>query len=672
MHAGVEVPTYAHDDYNTMLVTRPRDGVVLVTLNRESRMNAITFEMFDEMHTLCDRLQKDDQARCVIITGKGRGFCAGLDLDEAAVLPDMTSHEMMLGQQSWAGAFMKWHELPQPVIAAVNGAAAGGGLSLALCADMRIASPEARFNAAFVRIGLSAGDVGSSWSLPRVVGLGHAAEIMLTGRFVDAEEAEKIGLVNRVVPAEELLDAAFEVAAQIASNTPFGVTLTKRVLNANVDAGSLTQAVEVENRGQTLATRGADFARGAAGVPREARADVHRHAEPGSGHAHHRHRDAGHLGARDGGGRRRGGRRRARRGLGARALQPLGDHHGRGDGEPHVALPHRHRRSRTASGAARSRSRPRRATSTSSPDGRFVLGLGNGTRRMISDWHGLDPDAPAVRMEELGAAAAPAVAPARGADRPRGPLLPAALHAHRRRRAAAARAHPDLHRRRQPAHGRDGGPGRRRSARPHAVHAGLRRPTSCVPAIEKGAAQDRPRPARGRGRQLWSSPSVHEDAERARREVAAQIAFYSSAKTYAPLLESQRLRRRRRGDPGGLRRRRPGRRWSPPSRPRWSTRWRWPGRRSDVRAAATPLRRPARPRVLYAPSFRLSNERVTETALGLIAAAARPRPPRPDFTAASAAERPGGSGRSLADKPHGVDAKGPWAPAPISTRRSRA
>lgn len=260
MHAGVEVPTYAHDDYNTMLVTRPRDGVVLVTLNRESRMNAITFEMFDEMHTLCDRLQKDDQARCVIITGKGRGFCAGLDLDEAAVLPDMTSHEMMLGQQSWAGAFMKWHELPQPVIAAVNGAAAGGGLSLALCADLRIASPEARFNAAFVRIGLSAGDVGSSWSLPRVVGLGHAAEIMLTGRFVHAEEAEKIGLVNRVVPAEELLDAAFEVASQIASNTPFGVTLTKRILNANVDAGSLTQAVELENRGQTLATRGADFA----------------------------------------------------------------------------------------------------------------------------------------------------------------------------------------------------------------------------------------------------------------------------------------------------------------------------------------------------------------------------------------------------------------------------
>jgi len=110
-----------------------------------------------------------------------------------------------------------------------------------------------------VRIGLSAGDVGVSWSLPRVVGMGHAAEIMLTGRFVGAEEAERIGLVNKVVPEDQLLDAAYEIADQIAAISPFGVTLTKRVLNANVDAGSLSQAVEVENRGQTLATRGTDF-----------------------------------------------------------------------------------------------------------------------------------------------------------------------------------------------------------------------------------------------------------------------------------------------------------------------------------------------------------------------------------------------------------------------------
>jgi enoyl-CoA hydratase/carnithine racemase len=246
-------------DYNTFTLEHPQDGVALLTLNRPDRLNAITFEMFDEMHEVCRELSADADTRVLIITGKGRGFCSGLDLDEALTLPDMSAHEMMLGQQHWAGAFQAFHELPQPVIAAVNGPAAGGGLGFALCADIRLASPAANFNAAFVRIGLSAGDVGVSWSLPRVVGLGHAAEIMLTGRFLDAEEAERIGLVNRVVPADKLLDECFELAALIARNSPFGVTLTKRVLNANVDAGSLSQAIEVENRGQTLATRGADF-----------------------------------------------------------------------------------------------------------------------------------------------------------------------------------------------------------------------------------------------------------------------------------------------------------------------------------------------------------------------------------------------------------------------------
>lgn len=245
--------------YNTFVVERPRDGVVLVTLDRPKQLNAITFEMFDELHELCDTLQKDREARAVILTGSGVGFCSGLDLDEAFTLPDMSPHEMMLGQQHWAGAFIKLHELPQPVIAAVNGAAAGGGLGLALAADIRVASTAARFNAAFVRIGLSAGDVGVSWSLPRTVGMSRAAEIMLTGRFVSAEEALAIGLVSRVVAPDDLLENAFDIASQIAANTPFGVTLTKRVLNANVDAGSLTQAVEVENRGQTLATRGSDF-----------------------------------------------------------------------------------------------------------------------------------------------------------------------------------------------------------------------------------------------------------------------------------------------------------------------------------------------------------------------------------------------------------------------------
>lgn len=246
-------------DYETLELTRPADGVALLTLNRPARRNAITFQMFDEMHDLLAKLRGDASVRALIVTGAGEGFCAGLDLDDAEKLPLMSANEMMAGQEHWAGAFEGFHDLPQAVIAAVNGAAAGGGLGLALAADIRIASENARFNAAFVRIGLSAGDVGVSWSLPRVVGLGRASEIMLTGDFVDAVEAERIGLVNRVVAAEELLPEALRVAGRIASNSPFGITLTKRVLMANVDAGSLRNAVEVENRGQTLATRGKDF-----------------------------------------------------------------------------------------------------------------------------------------------------------------------------------------------------------------------------------------------------------------------------------------------------------------------------------------------------------------------------------------------------------------------------
>lgn len=246
-------------DYETLELTRPRDGVALLTLNRPRRRNAITFQMFDEMHDVLGKLRGDADVRALIVTGAGEGFCAGLDLDDAEKLPLMSANEMMAGQEHWAGAFERFHDLPQAVIAAVNGAAAGGGLGLALAADIRIASDRARFNAAFVRIGLSAGDVGVSWSLPRVVGLGRAAEIMLTGDFIDAAEAERIGLVNRVVAPDQLLDEAIGVATRIASNSPFGITLTKRVLMANVDAGSLRNAVEVENRGQTLATRGNDF-----------------------------------------------------------------------------------------------------------------------------------------------------------------------------------------------------------------------------------------------------------------------------------------------------------------------------------------------------------------------------------------------------------------------------
>ena len=246
-------------DYESIILEHPQEGVALLTLNRPARLNALTFATFDELHDACRRLGAEDATRVVVLTGAGRGFCAGLDLDEAAKLPEMTTPENVAGQEHWGAVVSALRALPQPVIAAINGPAAGGGLSLALAADVRVASTEARFNAAFVRIGLSAGDLGSSWALPRVIGLGRAAELMLTGRFVEADEAETIGLVNRVVPPDRLLPTAFELAEQIASNSPFGVRQSKQLLQANVDAPSLDAALELENRAQVLATRTEDM-----------------------------------------------------------------------------------------------------------------------------------------------------------------------------------------------------------------------------------------------------------------------------------------------------------------------------------------------------------------------------------------------------------------------------
>lgn len=246
-------------DWSTLTLERPVDGVAVAMLNRPDKLNAITFRMFEEWREVCDEVAADQAVRALVVTGAGRAFCAGLDLADAATLTGMTAPEMMRGQESWADATAAFARLPKPVVAAVNGAAAGAGFSLALAADIRLAAPEARFNAAFVRIGLSGGDCGSSYFLPRVVGLGRAAEILLTGRFVGAEEAAEMGLVNRVVPAGQLLDQAVATAEQIAANTPFGVMLTKRVLHQNVDAPSLTAALEVENRNQVLTTRTEDM-----------------------------------------------------------------------------------------------------------------------------------------------------------------------------------------------------------------------------------------------------------------------------------------------------------------------------------------------------------------------------------------------------------------------------
>jgi len=247
-------------DYRTLVLTRPAPSVALATLSRPQRRNAITFEMFDEFVALQQEIDADPTVRVLVLTGEGRGFCAGLDLDLAAHLPAMPAAEMLAGQEHWARSITGFARMHTPVIAAVNGAAAGAGMALALAADIRIASSAARFNAAFVRIGLSGGDVGTSYLLPRLVGLGRATEILLTGRFVEAAEALRIGLVTEVTGQEALLDRALATAALIVGNSPVGIQLTKQVIGTNVDAPSLEAALIVENRNQVLATRTTDMA----------------------------------------------------------------------------------------------------------------------------------------------------------------------------------------------------------------------------------------------------------------------------------------------------------------------------------------------------------------------------------------------------------------------------
>jgi enoyl-CoA hydratase len=240
---------------------REDGGVAVVTLNRPDRLNALTLAMMDELLAVLAEIAADRQIRVVIMTGAGRGFCAGLDIQADDPFGQEVGVETIYDrQEKVASIALALRALPQPVIAAVNGPAAGGGLAFALASDVRIAAPAAVFVVSFVRVGLSGCDVGVSHLLPRIVGAGLAAELMLTGRRVDAEEAERIRLVNRLVPAAELLDVSRELAGEIAANSPFGVRMTKQVLHRNIDATSLEVAIELENRTQVIATRTADAA----------------------------------------------------------------------------------------------------------------------------------------------------------------------------------------------------------------------------------------------------------------------------------------------------------------------------------------------------------------------------------------------------------------------------
>src|ERR1700722_10561157 len=257
-------------------VERLDDGaIVVLTINRPHRRNALDSQTLAELHRLLDTLNGDPAARAVVITGAGSAFCAGADIKaqpddliDAEATPQTalqagapsTVAITFSAQELMASAFEKIHRLRQPVIAAINGYALGGGFALALACDIPLAVPEATFGAVFIRHGVSACDMGTSYHLPRLIGASRAAELMLTGRVFDATEAAAIGLVLGVVEGDELLDTAVAKAREIARNSPLAVWMTKETMWQTVDAPSLRHALDIENRTQVMCTATGDLA----------------------------------------------------------------------------------------------------------------------------------------------------------------------------------------------------------------------------------------------------------------------------------------------------------------------------------------------------------------------------------------------------------------------------
>jgi enoyl-CoA hydratase/carnithine racemase len=250
-----------------LIADDPAPGVVVLRLNRPERLNALNEELVFALRDACAAIAVDAQTKVVVLTGEGRGFCSGLDMrDFGPGIPDESAPalERLMFQEMMASLPGCLRSLPQPVIAAVNGPAVGGGLALCLAADVRICGSSASFANAAIRLGLSGAEMGMSYHLPRIVGTSVAADWMLTGRKVSAEEAFHRGLVSALVDDDRLLDHALDMAGQIAAHSALGVRMTKRALQANVDAPDVGAALEVENRNQVIAhaTEEAAAARG--------------------------------------------------------------------------------------------------------------------------------------------------------------------------------------------------------------------------------------------------------------------------------------------------------------------------------------------------------------------------------------------------------------------------
>jgi enoyl-CoA hydratase/carnithine racemase len=243
------------------------DGLDRVTLNRPDSLNALDPALIDALNDYFGKLQRDRDTRVVLLKGAGKAFCAGLDLKHAMARragqqepPGVTAS--LDSQRRIADIVMAMRRCPQPIISLIHGAAAGGGFALALASDIRIAAKGTRMNCAFIKLGLGGCDIGTSYFLPRLVGVSVASELILTGRFIDAERALAVGLVSDVVEETQLEAAAEPYIDAMLAASPMGLRLSKECLNMSVDAGSLEAAIAMEDRNQVLCSRSEDFNEG--------------------------------------------------------------------------------------------------------------------------------------------------------------------------------------------------------------------------------------------------------------------------------------------------------------------------------------------------------------------------------------------------------------------------
>ena len=237
-----------------------RDGVATLTFSRPDRLNSLTFDVYADVRDLTDSLRsRGDEIRLLVIRGKGRGFCSGGDVDEIiAKLLEMDTRGVYEFARMTGACVRNLREIPQPVIAAVNGIAAGAGAVLATAADIRILAESASFRFLFTSVGLSGGDMGVCWLLPRIVGMGRATEALLLGGKITSHEAEAWGLASRVVPDAELDAAVADYVARFKELAPWGLAMTKEMLNRGASS-DYSSAIEMEAWTQTLLMRADDF-----------------------------------------------------------------------------------------------------------------------------------------------------------------------------------------------------------------------------------------------------------------------------------------------------------------------------------------------------------------------------------------------------------------------------